>query len=545
MTKREYIAYRPAAPGRLVGLALLSTLAGGCAHEGPGVPPPALAERILAPANLDDRPPIVGAFPKLEHPAGEADRPAGTSSQAQAAPSRGPDREPGLDAQQSGVPSEEAVALGPDATKPIGLDEAIALAFQLQPRLRFFQEAIAQARGRGQIAFAPFLPQVTFLTQAFFGENPTRPAGASAVPAPEFGDAPGYSNYQFGELFMQWTLWDFGRTYGRFQQAELGIAIAQLQAVRASQTVAYEVAAAYYQLLQARAARRVGEESVRLAQSILEISRKAFRAGLVERDEVLRAEVQLARARQAVVLANRAERVSVATLNRAIGLNVSAATAIVDRTAEPPFELSLAECLQRAVENRREFQVAQREIEVAQEGVRVARADFAPRFFVQGVVAGEDGHKVRHGTTETGTVNIAWSLFQGGQRLGQRNTADASLRQAAAQAQVVCDTIAFEVNEAYRDIEAAREGLVLARPAITQARENLRLVTRRYATGDATPTDIVDAENSLVRALQDYYTAQYAYLAALARMDYATGLAPFLRPESTNPSRGRTEPGPQ
>jgi outer membrane protein TolC len=298
-------------------------------------------------------------------------------------------------------------------------------------------------------------------------------------------------------------------------------------------------------VLQARAARRVGQESVRLAQSILEISRKSFKAGMVERDEVLRAEVQLARARQSVVVAERAERVSVAALNRAIGLNVSAPTEIADRTAEPPFELSLAECLQRAVENRREFQVAQREIEVAQQGVRVARADFAPRFFVQGVVAGEDGHKVRHGTTETGTVSIAWSLFQGGQRLGQLNTADAALRQAAAQAQVVCDTIAFEVNEAFRDIDAARQSIALARPAITQARENLRIVTRKYATGDATPTDIVDAENSLVRALQDYYTAQYAYLAALARMDYATGVAPSLSPESGKSTHGRTEPGRQ
>jgi outer membrane protein TolC len=543
MTKRADSAYAPAAQGNggfwigLVGLAFLFTLAGGCAHEGPGVPRAALAERILPPAYLDDRPSVVGEIPKVQQPAAAGNGPNALSVI--------PGRDPAPDAQQPEIRNEAAEAVNPDGTKPLGLDEAITLAFQLQPRLRFFQEAIAQAQGRGQIAFAPFLPQISFLSQAFFAQNPTRPADAFPVPAPEFGDAPGYSNYQINELFMQWTLWDFGRTYGRYQQAELGIDIAQLQAIRASQTVAYEVATAYYQVLQARAARRVGQESVRLAQSILEISRKSFQAGLVERDQVLRADVQLARARQTVVIAERAERVSVAALNRAIGLNVSAPTEVVDRTAEPTFDLTLAECLQRAVENRREFQVTQREIEVAQEGVRVARAEFTPRFFVQGVVAGEDGHKVHHGTTESGTVNIAWSLFQGGQRLGQLNTADASLRQAAAQAQLVCDTIAFEVNEAYRDIEAARQDIALARPAITQARENLRIVTRKYATGDATPTDIVDAENSLVRALQDYYTAQYAYLAALARMDYATGLAPFLGPASGKSSHGRSEPGPQ
>jgi outer membrane protein TolC len=447
--------------------------------------------------------------------------------------------------QPPAVPKEEVPVAGHDTTKTLNLEEAIELAFRLQPRLRYFQEAIAQAQGRGQVAFAPFLPQVSFLAQGFFARNPTNPTDAFNVPAPEFGDAPGYSNYQVGELIMQWTLWDFGRTYGRFQQAELGIAIAQLQAVRASHTVAYEVASAYYQVLQARAALRVGQEAVRLAESILEISRKSVEAGLVQRDEILRAEVQLARAKQTVVIAERGVRVNTAALNRAIGLNVSAPTEITDRTDEPPFTFSLAECLQWAVENRPEFQVSQREIEVAQEGVRVARAEFTPRFFVQGIVAGEDGHQTRHGTTETATVNIAWGLFQGGQRLGQLTTADASLRQAAAQAQIVCDTIAFEVNEAYRDIDAARQSIALARPAITQARENLRLVTRKYATGDATPTDIVDAENSLVRALQDYYTARYAYLAALARMNFATGLGPFLPAPGGQSGQGRSEPGHQ
>src|SRR5262249_22092322 len=147
-------------------------------------------------------------------------------------------------------------------------------------------------------AFAPFLPHVSFLSQGFFAQNPTKPDAAFAVPAPEFGDAPGYMNYQLAELFMQWSLWDFGRSYGRYQQAELGIAIAQLQSIRASQSVRYDVAVAYYRVLQARAGLRVGQEAVRLAQSVLDISRKSLEAGLVERDQVLRAEVQLAQAQR-------------------------------------------------------------------------------------------------------------------------------------------------------------------------------------------------------------------------------------------------------
>jgi outer membrane protein TolC len=287
------------------------------------------------------------------------------------------------------------------------------------------------------------------------------------------------------------------------------------------------VASAYSRVLQAEAARRVARESVRLAESVLDIARKSLDTGLVERDYVLRAEVQLATSRRGVVNAERAVRVAVAGLNQAIGLNVSAPTEVVDRGDEAPFELSLAQCLQRAVENRPEFRVARRAIEIAAEGERVAHADFLPRVYSEAVMGETDGHKVLRGFTSGGSINIAWSPFQGGRRIGELRAASAVFRAASAQAEVVCDTIALEVNEAYRDVEAARQNIALARPAVAQARENLRLVTRKYEVGDATPTDIVDAETALTRAEQDLYTARYDYLTALARIDYATGATPL------------------
>ena len=56
--------------------------------------------------------------------------------------------------------------------------------------------------------------------------------------------------------------------------------------------------------------------------------------------------------------------------------------------------------------------------------------------------------------------------------------------------------------------------------------DNQRLRFKRPVsarTGDATPTDVVDAETALTRAQQSYYQALYDYLTALARIDYAMG----------------------
>jgi outer membrane protein TolC len=507
----------------LASAVLVAAFSGGCAHVEPPIPPALMAQRILAPAGVGER-----DLSLREQ--GQDFLPPRSSSATKASAANGEPEMLGVPRKADDGADDRRSRDGP---KPLTLEEAISMAFQFQPRLRVYEERIREAQGQGQVAFAPFLPQVGLLTQAFFAQNPSDPQ-RFPIPAPEFGDAPGYSNYQIAELQMQWTLWDFGRTYGRYQQAGLGIDIARLQALRASQTVAFEVASAYYAVLEARAALRVAREAVRLAESVLDISQKSLRAGFFERDQVLRAEVQLAQARRSVVNATREEQVAVAALNLAIGINVSTPTDIVDRTDEPPFDLPLADCLARAIDNRWEFQVAQRSVSAAAEGQRVARADFAPRVYFQGVAAAEEGAKVRHGTTETATISMAWSLYQGGQRQGQLNSASAALRAAAAQAQVVCDTIAYEVNVAYRDVDAARRNIELARPAVTQARENLRLVTRKYEAGDATPTDVVDAETSLTRAERDLYTAQYDYLTALARIAYAMGLAPVLSADRSN-----------
>src|SRR5262249_6157575 len=177
---------------------------------------------------------------------------------------------------------------------------------------------------------------------------------------------------------------DFGRRLGRYNQAGLATDIAQLQTERAYQTVANEVATAYYQLLRARSLYRISKESVRRAEDDLDVTKKLAKGGVVEREKVLRAEAALARAQRALDVAEEAEAVAVAALNLAIGLNISAPTDVVDTTDAPPFTRGLTDCLQMAVAGRREFRVARESLQVAQEGSRVARADFAPRIVAEG-----------------------------------------------------------------------------------------------------------------------------------------------------------------
>jgi outer membrane protein TolC len=415
--------------------------------------------------------------------------------------------------------------------------DAIETAFREQPRLRVYLEGVEQARRGEEIAFAPFLPVAAAgFSVGGFDLN----AGGNSVPLappPGFNFLPGLGSipiglnidtgYELADLKLQWLICDFGRRMGKYNQAGLALSIAQLQCERAYQTVANDVGVAYYTVLRTRALHRIATDAVRRAEDDLDVARKLEKGGALEKEKRLRVEVQLAESQRLLDAAEGAEAVAVAALNLAIGLNVNAATAVAETADVPPFTRSLAECLQMAVGQRREFQVARDTIQVADEGRRVAKAGFAPRIVAEGYANDFQQSSPRgHADLAVGTIKLEWALFEGGKRVAELRMADSKLRAAMAEAESIADTIAFQVTEAYRRLVIARRGIDRARPAVTQAEENLRLLKLRARVGDATSAEITDAESALTRAQQDYLNSMHDYLIALVRLEYAMGTSP-------------------
>src|SRR5207244_6453447 len=121
--------------------------------------------------------------------------------------------------------------------------------------------------------------------------------------------------------------------------------------------------------------------------------------------------------------------------------------------------------------------------------------------------------------------------FEGGKRVAELRVADSKIRTAMAQAESIADTIAFQVTEAYRNMITARLAIDRSRPAVAQAEENYRLVRARAKVGDATSSEITDAQSTLTRAQQAYLNSVHDYLIALARLEYAMGVT--LTPRSS------------
>jgi outer membrane protein len=505
---------------------LLMCLAFGCSqsshcyHEG-------LAQRLLAPSSVSSGPELAaskGAGQML---------PSGKLAQL------GKPRI--LDEGESGSAVVQTSAQIPVVTSEplqiLTLPEAIETAFQQQPRLRVYLETAEQARRGEDIAFAPFLPMAFagysaggFDLNAGGQTEPLEPPpGFTFLPA--LGSIPiGLninSGYELADLRLQWLICDFGRRLGRYRQAGLATDIAQLQTERAYQTVANEVSVAYYQVLRTRALRKIAIEAVRRAEEDLAVAKNLAKGGVLEKEKVLRVEVQLAESQRLLDAAEGAEAVAMAALNLAIGLNVNAPIGVVETEDLPAFTQSLADCLQTAVGMRREFQVARQSIAVADEGRRVARADFYPRIVAEGSLFDfQQGTPRGHADLAVGSIKLEWGLFEGGKRVAELRVADSKIRATMAQAESIADNIAFQVTEAYRHLITAQRGIERSRPAVAQAEENYRLVRARAKVGDATSAEITDAESTVTRAQQQYLNSIHDYFIALVRLDYAMGVTP-------------------
>jgi outer membrane protein TolC len=241
------------------------------------------------------------------------------------------------------------------------------------------------------------------------------------------------------------------------------------------------------------------------------------------RDDVLRGQVQLSEARDALVRAEDAEITALARLNNALGRDASLPLRPANDLSAGPFAASLAECLQRAAERRPEVGVARDRVAVASYGRVAARGEFLPSLNLKGSLGRIDGQNVVGGWQEGAGIQLNVPLYHGGANRGNLAAAEADIRQAAADAQGVLNDISLEVTVAHRGVVSAQARADLARPAVEQSAEALRIVRERYRKGTATPTDVIDAETASTRAEQRYASARIEYLSALARLAYVLG----------------------
>ena len=410
------------------------------------------------------------------------------------------------------------------AAERMSLKECIDTALKNQPTIRAARESIRAGQGRETQAASPYFPQLTASTG--YSENHSPMGGA-------FLGGSITKSYTTS-LSVNQTLYDFGKTGNAYDAAKLGTLSTEQDAERVSQEVVLNVKQSYYGLLAAAKLVEVAQKTVEQTESHLKQAEAFFRAGSKPRYDVTRAEVEVNNANLGLINAKNSVRLRTIALNNAMGIDPGRSTEIVEELPPVPALPALAQAQTDALKNRPDMRKTETDIESAKSRVRAEQSNYLPTLSANAAynwATGSSEFGQFMGTTLKGDVQNSWNagiiltlpLFQGGLTKGRVSEARANMLALEAQRDIMKQSILFEVNQAFADLESAAARVDVMEKTLQKARENLEIAQGRYKAGVGAYIEITDAQLSSVNSETDHIKAQYDYHLAIAQLLKAMG----------------------
>ncbi len=430
---------------------------------------------------------------------------------------------PAAHAQQTPSPANSANPASPAARAPLTLAQAIALALEHNPdsltrdsQVREAESARAGARG---------------------GLGPKVQADASAQQwTSPYAIAFGGAAFVVREAFT-WTasvsavqpLTGLFGIYDQYKVQDLGVDVASLQRATTRRDVALAVVEAYYRLLEAQRLAEVADASVAQLEAEGAQARSLLANGVIGKNDLLRAQLALASARQRSIQAHGDIELARGRLTVTIGVRDSDGLEPVPFTGEPPpaKEPTLEAAESRAIAQRLELRELDRRIEQAGRSVSYARTKLLPQVSAVGNYTHTEGSPFQQVDAAYAGVIATWDVWDWGTTTSGIDEAQSRLRQARIARAKAEDQVRLEARQAFVAAATAREALTVARAAVSQAEENYRIVNKKFENAAATSFDVVDAEGLLTQARGQVETALYDLLIAQAALDRATGAPLF------------------
>src|SRR5581483_3955181 len=191
----------------------------------------------------------------------------------------------------------------------------------------------------------------------------------------------------------------------------------------------------------------------------------------------------------------------------------------------PLAAMNLEEALRRAYASRPDYLAAVQRVLSAERLRRAATAEHCPslsfdaNYGAAGVNAGNS-----HGVFEAGAT-LAIPIFAGGRARADALEAEATLRQSRQQLENLRGQIDYDVRAALLDLNAAAEQVEVARKALDLANQTLEQARDRFTAGVADNLEVVQAQESVATANENYIAGLYAHNVAKVSLARAIGFA--------------------
>jgi outer membrane protein len=417
---------------------------------------------------------------------------------------------------------------------PISLRKAVDIALEKNPLRKAALADTKVASAGVREARAGLLPTVTFSETATRGNDPVYVFGSrlrqQRFTSVDFALNQLNTPLPLGNFSTRlggsWNLFDSMASWRRVEQAKSAQEAAAHQLDRADQETVFRVVGAYYNVLLASKRLEVAEQAVKTAQSILDRSKARFEAGLSVEADLLNTQVRMSTRQQELVRAQNDFAFSQAELDVAMGLPPGISYEPAETLAERDWPLaSVVELEKTAIDHRPDLKRIQSEESVQKLSVAIAKSSFGPR--VNAFASWQTDNPTflagGGGNNWVGGIELQFDLFTGGSKQAELARQRALQEKVAALKQAATDGVRLEVRRAYYDADAARQQVGIARAAVAQAQESLRISRNRYDAGLLTITDLLSTEEATLRTQLDYWQAVSRFHTSYASLELASG----------------------
>ncbi|HEX5475704.1 MAG TPA: TolC family protein [Vicinamibacterales bacterium] len=456
------------------------------------------------------------------------------------------------------APAALAQSLAPSSgpVRPLTLGEALSRGLANSQHLADMEARTRAADAGVAAGTAAARPDLSLLG-GYQRTNHVQPFAIALPGAPAqvvYPDIP--DNYR-ARLDLQWPIYTGGRTGAleRAAAAERGAAGKDLEAARAD--LRLEITRAYWALVTARETEAVLARSLDAIDAQVADLQTRLDQGLIPPNDLLSAQAQQARQRGLAVEAGNTRATAEADLRRLTGIDDPGALTPTDPLPEPmagsgdvahapgmaggsasvaasgsagqasnlPVSTMIARAMAQrpergALQDRTVSAVARRSAAASTARPQVAvdaGYDYArpnPRIFPR---------REQWQTSWDLSVNLAWTLWDGGRRAASEAEAAANADAARARLADFDRQLAFDVRQRANDLDSSRAVVTATEAEVKAAVEAERVVGERYRAGVVTPTDVLEAQVARLQADLDRTRALANVRLAEARLARALG----------------------
>ena len=425
------------------------------------------------------------------------------------------------------------------AQDQLSLRQAVQFALQANPSVAVAEAGANASASRVEEARAGRLPRVNYSESFTRSNNPVFVFG-SLLTQHQFGpdnfnvgtlNRPDALNNFRSELSLDQAIYDGGQTRHAVNSAHLARQMTAEEQRRARMQVIAGAVKAYYGAVLAAENLKAAEQAQRSAQADLERAESVRAAGMSTDVDVLSIRVHLAAVTEQRIQRAADLEVAKSALNDAMGAALDARHTLTTplKPLDLP-EMELASLEREAPTTRPEARASRLAADLAQSQLDSTRSALRPQIgFHAAFETDRQQFLNKGGANWLASVGLRWNLFNGMADKARIDESSHWLERARAEEQRVDSGVRMEVRRAWADLRAAQQRIEVAKAAVDEADESLRITQNRYTAGMSNVTDLLRNETAVLESRTRYLAAVHDQRVAATNLELASGR---LAPES-------------